>query len=438
MTDSYSHDSHEDAVHMVGELLEADFGDWELASVKEWAAARPGWECGGAGDGRVTLVSGRAGISLVLDAGKLGFESTRYTTGQVHLLTHAYRSRPGRAAGDRIAGLARALATVGNPVRYEDCGGAPGLRWRGERHTLIFQSNRRASWLALHPVPPRHADAADTAESLHDTGKPGERARVLSYEPGAALAQRRTAFGDLFDAVVGRIGGPTLFGGSAEGPNIRWRNERRLLILSGDRHGALLEVHDTGELEEEEHRDFKWGGSWSADEPSDFHSLPYLWQLDRGGSGWGPDVYPGGRLALGPDHLQDALGLILHSFVEHLPAQVGENWAGFVITHRGRDTVHIAFEPDSGLRLFRYDRAEHDSAEKTSAMHKIGWQQRERRRWAAVFPQDGEDSAARAARLIVTQLRSDGVNNPGEECALRDVTCNDMGTFDLYGTGIGR
>ncbi|MGW5764839.1 hypothetical protein [Streptomyces tendae] len=231
---------------MVGELLEADFGDWELASVKEWAAARPGWECGGAGDGRVTLVSGRAGISLVLDAGKLGFESTRYTTGQVHLLTHAYRSRPGRAAGDRIAGLARALATVGNPVRYEDCGGAPGLRWRGERHTLIFQSNRRASWLALHPVPPRHADVADTAESLHDTGKPGERARVLSYEPGAALAQRRTAFGDLFDAVVGRIGGPTLFGGSAEGPNIRWRNERRLLILSGDRHGALLEVHDTG------------------------------------------------------------------------------------------------------------------------------------------------------------------------------------------------
>ncbi|MFJ7228175.1 hypothetical protein ACIQVF_01340 [Streptomyces tendae] len=113
MTDSYSHDSHEDAVHMVGELLEADFGDWELASVKEWAAARPGWECSGAGDGRVTLVSGRAGISLVLDAGKLGFESTRYTTGQVHLLTHAYRSRPGRAAGDRIAGLARALATVG-------------------------------------------------------------------------------------------------------------------------------------------------------------------------------------------------------------------------------------------------------------------------------------------------------------------------------------
>ncbi|MGW4430434.1 hypothetical protein [Streptomyces tendae] len=124
--------------------------------------------------------------------------------------------------------------------------------------------------------------------------------------------------------------------------------------------------------------------------------------------------------------------------MEHLPAQVGENWAGFVITHRGRDTVHIAFEPDSGLRLFRYDRAEHDSAEKTAAMHKIGWQQRERRRWAAVFPQDSEDSAARAARLIVTQLRSDGVNNPGEECALRDVTCNDMGTFDLYGTGIGR
>ncbi|MER6169509.1 hypothetical protein [Streptomyces violaceorubidus] len=79
-------------------MLEADFADWELASEKEWAAARPGWECGGAGDGRVTLVSGRAGISLVLDAGKLGFESTRYTTGQVHLLTHS----SGAAGGDRF------------------------------------------------------------------------------------------------------------------------------------------------------------------------------------------------------------------------------------------------------------------------------------------------------------------------------------------------
>ncbi|AIV32754.1 hypothetical protein [Streptomyces sp. CCM_MD2014] len=100
MTDSYSHDSHEDAVHMVAELLEADFGDWELASVKQWAAARPGWECGGAGDGRVTLVSGRAGISLVLDAGK-GRAADRHSLG--HLPQWALGTSSPTRVGPQVA-----------------------------------------------------------------------------------------------------------------------------------------------------------------------------------------------------------------------------------------------------------------------------------------------------------------------------------------------
>jgi hypothetical protein len=441
MTDSPSrdnHDNHDDAVHTVAELLEADFGDWELATVRELVASRPGWEQGKVYDGQVVVTPGRPGTHLVLEAGKLGFESTRYTYGQVHLLNHDYRSSPGGAAAARTAALAEALATVGDPVRYEDCGGAPGLRWRGERHTVIFQSSRRASRLAVHPVPPLHGSAADIAEALHDGGKPGERERVLSYEPGDTLAQRGSAFGEVYDAVVGRIGLPTLHGGSAQGPGVRWRNERRLLILTGDRAGVLLEVHDTEELEEEEHRTFKWGGPWSADEPSDFRHLPYLWQLDRGGPGWGPDVYPGGRLAPSLDHLQDALTALLGSLVEHLPPQVGLNWTGFVITRNGRDSVRLGFDPEDGLRAYRADRAEEDSAEKAAAMREIGWQRRERWQWSAGFPEPTEESAERAARLMVAQLRADGVRNPGEECGLRDVSCNDMGTLDLYGAGVGR
>ncbi|QIP88199.1 hypothetical protein GLX30_33975 [Streptomyces sp. Tu 2975] len=200
----------------------------------------------------------------------------------------------------------------------------------------------------------------------------------------------------------------------------------------------LLEVHDTEELEEEEHRTFKWGGPWSADEPSDFRHLPYLWQLDSGGPGRAPDVYPGGRLAPSPDHLHDALTALLGSLVEHLPPQVGLDWTGFVISQNGRDSVRLGFDPKQGLRAFRADRAEEDSAEKAAAMREIGWQRRERWQWSAGFPEVTEESAGRAARLVAAQLRTDGVRNPGEECALRDVSCNDMGTLSLYGAGVGR
>jgi broad specificity phosphatase PhoE len=55
MTDSPSrdnHDTYDDAVHTVAELLEADFGDWELATVRELVASRPGWEQGKVYDGQ--------------------------------------------------------------------------------------------------------------------------------------------------------------------------------------------------------------------------------------------------------------------------------------------------------------------------------------------------------------------------------------------------
>ncbi|AXL91937.1 hypothetical protein C4J65_29325 [Streptomyces sp. CB09001] len=441
MTESLLRDNqsnYDAAVHTLAELLNADFGDWELATVRELAGSRPTWQLGKVYDGQVVVTPGCPGTDLVLDAGKLGFESTRYTFGQVPLLDHPYRSRPGGAAASRTAGLAQALAAVGDPVRYEDCGGAPGLRWHGERHTVIFQSSRRGSNLWVHPVSPLHGGAAERAEAMRDGGRPGERESVLSYPSGATLVERRAAFGELYDAVVGRIGHPTLYGGSATGPGVRWRDERRLLALNGDRAGAWLEVHDTEELETEEHRTFKWGGPWNAEEPPDYTHLPYLWQLHRGGPGWSPSVYPGGRLAPDLGHLLEALTLLLGSLVEHLPPQVGLNWAGLVITHRNRDSVRVAFDPEAGLRVLRTDRAQEDSAERAEAMRAMGWRTRERWGWSTAFPETDEDFAERAARLIVDQLRADGVTLPGEECGLRDVTCNDSGTLDLYGAGIGR
>lgn len=367
MFDKPSPAGPEHAPGIVAELLEVDFGDWEPETVKELVAARPGWEESEQYEGGLVVRLGRHGAELTLDAGSStgssAGRSTRYVAAEILLLNH--RSEPDAAAA-RTAALSETLAGTGGPVRYEDCGEAPGLRWRGERHTVILQSSRRASWLAVHPVALHHAEAADTAESLHDSGRPGDEARVLTYEKGATLVQRREAFGALYDAVVGRIGSPTLQGGSAQGPNIRWRNEKRLLVLAGDRGGAWLEVHDTDTLEAEEHGAFKWGGAWSENEPADYAQLPYLWQLDGDGPGWVPLSSPGGRLAPSLEHAEEALTLLLRAFVEQMPPQLGEHWAGFRIT--GRGTLLFGFVPGRGLVLSRTYRTRPEAEQQAETM----------------------------------------------------------------------
>ncbi|MFF3320918.1 hypothetical protein [Streptomyces sp. NPDC002889] len=283
-------------------------------------------------------------------------------------------------------------------------------------------------------------DAAEFAQLLHDSpgahlGRPP--VPVLGYEPGAPLRERREAFRAVYDAIVARIGEPTLYGGSSDGPNVRWRDSTRLVLLAGDRQRARLSVHDPGALEEEEHRTFEWGGAWAAGEPHDFDFLPYVWQLDRGGPGERPADRPGGRPASSLDHVQSALELLLAAWVEQLPVQVGTDWTSFCLTSaadRGRQLL-VSYSLQDGLHASIDDRDAADGEERAHQMLARGWQTCDRGWWQRDFTDPDRADAAALAHLVVTELRARGTREP-EELRARDVSCKDRGDMWLPGLGI--
>lgn len=284
------------------------------------------------------------------------------------------------------------------------------------------------------------ADAAEFAQQLHDTAGPHigrPPVPVLVYEPGASLRERREAFRSVYEAVVARIGEPTLYGGSSGGPNVRWRGSGRLVLLSGDRQRAQLSVHDTVVLEEEEHRTFEWGGAWTGGEPHDFDFLPYVWQLDRGGPGERPTTRPGGRLAAGLDHVESSLELLLAAWVEQLAVQVGTDWTSFCLTSaadRGRQLL-VSYSLEDGLHASIDDRDAPDGQERAQLMLARGWQSCDRGWWQTDFADPDRADAAALARLVVTELRARGTREP-EELRARDVSCKDRGDMWLPGLGV--
>lgn len=79
------------------------------------------------------------------------------------------------------------------------------------------------------------AQAGDMAETLFALSGAGpEPVTVLTYPAGADRLARREALRPVYEAIVARIGAPTLLGGSVRGPSVRWCTRERLLLLSGD------------------------------------------------------------------------------------------------------------------------------------------------------------------------------------------------------------
>ncbi|MGV9313874.1 hypothetical protein ACWDR0_17045 [Streptomyces sp. NPDC003691] len=282
--------------------------------------------------------------------------------------------------------------------------------------------------------------AAALARALHE--RPGEfigrdPVPVLSFEPGASLRDRREALGPVYGAIVARTGEPTLRGGSARGPDVRWRDARRTVLLSGAGPWALLSVHDTAALEAAERRSFDWGGAWSRDEPHDPGLLPYLWRLDRGGPGEPPADYPAGCPLPGLDHFASALELLLAAWVEQLPVQVGDDWAAFTLTSsadRGR-RFQLSYARRDGLLVSVDDRDGEDSPERGLLMRARGWHCRDRGWWQSEFPDPDRSQAAEAARTVLTELRARGTAAP-DQLRARDASCRDRGTLLLPGLGI--
>lgn len=56
---------------------------------------------------------------------------------------------------------------------------------------------------------------------------------VAAYPPGSGRVVRREAVRPVYAAVVAEIGEPTLYGGSAAGPSVRWHTGSHVVLLAG-------------------------------------------------------------------------------------------------------------------------------------------------------------------------------------------------------------
>jgi hypothetical protein len=65
-----------------------------------------------------------------------------------------------------------------------------------------------------------HENAADIAERLltHDDAELDRPLTILTHAEGSSLMQRRAALRPVYEAIVARIGQPTLLGGTTHGP----------------------------------------------------------------------------------------------------------------------------------------------------------------------------------------------------------------------------
>jgi hypothetical protein len=292
----------------------------------------------------------------------------------------------------------------------------------------------------IHETALTPADAAEFARMLHDAPGPHlgrAPVPVLVHEPGTTPAGRRGALQVVYDAIVARIGEPTLYGGSAAGPSVRWRDGHRILLLAGDAQQVGLSVHDTLTLEAEERRAFEWRGPWSGGQPYDQAFLPYVWQLDRSGPGERPTAGPGSRLATDLTQFQYGLELLLGAWVEQLAVQVGTDWASFCLTSsadRGRQLL-VSYSVEDGLHASIDDRDGENNDDRARMMLSRGWQSRDRGWWQTDFTDPGRESAAALAALVVTELYARGTRVP-EELRARDVSCKDRGELWLPGLGI--
>ncbi|MFF3341147.1 hypothetical protein [Streptomyces flavidovirens] len=289
--------------------------------------------------------------------------------------------------------------------------------------------------------------AADLAERLlsrpepEETGYNAVRIKEFAYE--WSVQERGQAFREVMDAITGRVGQPAWCGGSAGGPQVRWRSGQWTLVLDGRTFGADLSVHPSGELERMDCWYFDYGVGDGEEQVSSYDDLPYLWLLHRhegerlvGGCRC-LGMLPVMRLVTNWEDLEESLGMLLAAWSEQLPAMVGD-WAGFQLYHSADDhrCGVVGFEPGTGLFTHMQVRDGDESPERESAMRDLGWQERTEHVWKAEFPEPGQESGEALARLLIADARARGARSPAD-MKVRDISCGDDGYFVLPALGLG-
>ncbi|WP_148589897.1 hypothetical protein [Streptomyces sp. WAC01526] len=286
--------------------------------------------------------------------------------------------------------------------------------------------------------------AADTAEALW-TGplrSDAEPVPVLHHAPEADHIARREALRPLYEAIVERIGAPTLLGGTATGPSVRWCTRERILLLSGDTGRAVLTVRDANSFEDGEHSAFDHVDVGREGKPHRFDELPYTWQLDRKGPGTAPYVTYNGVIVVNDwGHAVTGIELMLASWVEQYPVQSPGDWIGFTlwINRDWRRDVIIGYQPDDhGRELFATidDRGPEQTPERQERMRERGWQElNEHQWWSTHLPETDPRSPCRIAELVIAECRARRATRPAETTA-HSASANDNGELWLTGLGL--
>ncbi|MDA0564223.1 hypothetical protein LG943_07780 [Streptomonospora sp. S1-112] len=275
-------------------------------------------------------------------------------------------------------------------------------------------------------------DAAELAERLlHGPDPELERAvTILAHPEGSGPVERREALLPRYDAIVARVGPPTLLGGTGHGPSVRWHTAERTLLLAGDSSAATLSVHDAQGLARREFWDFDSG-----------RPMPYTWQLDRGGPGKDPGwTFNGHSADYTWDEAEESLTLLLSSWAEHMPVQAPGDWVGFrlrISRDWKRDMVVGVSPTATGYEFHAgiYDLDHEQTPEHAEHMRARGWRELDEHRWWRVnIPETDPGAAAELSRVVISDVRARRSTCPAEVHAW-DISAGDNGRLWVPGLG---
>lgn len=234
-------------------------------------------------------------------------------------------------------------------------------------------------------------------------------------------------------AVSQRLGSPTLYGGSATGPTVRWRTASHTVILDSPRAtdgGLQLSVRRTEALERSEADRFRRAAASTED-------LPFLWQWQPS-----PAAPPPPPAPVAPDwaSLRASLEALLRAWCDQLEAQLGQDDAGFdiVVSAGGRPRrLVVLVSPADSLTVLVDDRDGTHGDDRAAEMTGRGWQDFiPLHCWWGSYYERTSAGAAAAAHLIVTEVRARGAQSP-HDLRLADVGAGEgEGLLTLPGLGI--